>query len=241
MVNYQYKDFYTVQDLLEIVRTLRGPGGCPWDQTQTHESICRDFLEEVYEVMEAIERKDPVSLKEELGDVLLQVAFHTVLESETNGLTLDDVADGVCKKLIYRHPHVFGDVTVSGTQEVLSNWEELKRKEKGQNTGAETMEAVAKTLPALWRAEKVQKKAQKAGYHWPEPDALLNELSAQVERLREAVTQDKDIDEELGALLFTAVALARQKRVDAEVALGEETDRFIRAFRGRESGAQSTT
>ncbi len=237
MVDYQCKSFYTVQDLPEIVRILRGPGGCPWDAEQTHETIQRDFLEEVYEVMEAIERKDPAALKEELGDVLLQVAFHTVLEDETGSLTLDDVADGVCKKLIYRHPHVFGDVTVSGTQEVLSNWEDLKRVEKDQKTGADTLEAVAKTLPALWRAQKVCKKAQKAGHEWPEPEALLNELRAQVEGLRSA----QDMEQALGELLFTAVSFAYGRQVDAEVALSEATDRFISDFRAREAGGQGTT
>lgn len=237
MVDYQCKSFYTVRDLPEIVRILRGPGGCPWDAEQTHETIQRDFLEEVYEVMEAIERKDSAALKEELGDVLLQVAFHTVLEDETSGLTLDDVADGVCKKLIYRHPHVFGNVTVSGTQEVLSNWEDLKRVEKDQKTGADTMEAVAKTLPALWRAQKVHKKAAKAGYGRPEPEALLKQLSTQVEQLRAA----EDMQKALGELLFTAVSFAYGEQVDAEVALREATDRFISDFRAREAGGQGTT
>lgn len=235
MVDYQCKRFYTVRDLPEIVRILRGPGGCPWDREQTHESIQRDFLEEVYEVLEAIERKDPAALKEELGDVLLQVAFHTVLEDETGGLTLDDVADGVCKKLIYRHPHVFGDVTVSGTQEVLSNWEDLKRIEKDQKSGADTMEAVAKTLPALWRAQKVCKKAQKAGHAW-DSEQLLTQLSAQAEGLRTA----EDPQKALGDLLLTASALAHGLQLDAEVALGEATDRFIGEFRTREAGETTT-
>ncbi len=237
MVDYQCKSFYTVQDLPDIVRVLRGPGGCPWDREQTHESIQRDFLEEVYEVLEAIERKDPEALKEELGDVLLQVAFHTVLEDETGGLTLDQVADGVCKKLIYRHPHVFGDVTVSGTQEVLSNWEDLKRVEKAQKTGADTLEAVAKTLPALWRAQKVCKKAQKAGCEWPQSDALLDQLSAQVERLRGG----EDPDKALGELLFTAASVAHSRQLDAEVALSQATDRFISDFRAREADGKTTT
>ena len=237
MVNYQCKNFYTVQDLPDIVRILRGPGGCPWDREQTHESIQRDFLEEVYEVLEAIERKDPDALKEELGDVLLQVAFHTVLEDETGELTLDQVADGVCKKLIYRHPHVFGDVTVSGTQEVLSNWEDLKRAEKDQKTGSDTLEAVAKTLPALWRAQKVCKKAQKAGHEWPPADALLDRLSAQVEQLRSG----EDPDKALGELLFTAASIAHSRQLDAEVALSQATECFISDFRAREADGTTTT
>lgn len=233
MVDYQCKKNYTVRDLPEIVRILRGPNGCPWDQVQTHESIQRDFLEEVYEVMEAIERKDPAALKEELGDVLLQVAFHTVLEDEAGGLTLDDVADGVCRKLIYRHPHVFGEVTVSGTDEVLSNWEELKRAEKDQRSTSDALEAVARTLPALWRAEKVQKKAQKAGYHWPDCTALARQIAAQAEEMPTA-GQDADMEQTLGDLLFAVVNLARQHKVDPEAALNRASDAFIRDYRTQE-------
>lgn len=128
-------------------------------QAQTHQSIRRNFLEEAYEVAEAIDEGDLDHLKEELGDVLLQVVFHSSIEEDAGRFDLDDVADGVCRKLIYRHPHVFGDVSVQSTDEILSNWEELKKKEKGQATQADAVDAVARTLPALWRAEKVQKKA----------------------------------------------------------------------------------
>jgi len=233
VVDYQCKSFYAVQDLIDIVRILRGPGGCPWDQVQTHESIRRDLLEEAYEVVEAINQRDGANLKEELGDVLLQVAFHTVLEDEQGGMTLDDVADGVGQKLIYRHPHVFGDVTVSGTEEVLSNWEDLKRVEKDQKSATDTLEAVARSLPALWRAEKVQKKAQKAGYDWPDPSVLVDELAHRVEELRAA--ESGDMERALGNLLFTAVNLARQQKLDPEVALTTATDAFIRDFRAREA------
>lgn len=230
MVNFQYKDFYDVNDLIQVVHILRGPGGCPWDREQTHESIRRDFQEEVCEVLEAIDRKDPEGLKEELGDVLLQVVFHTVLEQEQNGLTLDEVADGICKKLIYRHPHVFGQVQVSGTQEVLSNWEELKKKEKHQRTGADTMDAVARTLPALWRAEKVQKKAQKAGYAWPDTEAQVQMVHGAAGALDNAPEAELAV----GRLLFEAVQLSRILAVDPEQALNRVTDDFIRAFRVRE-------
>jgi len=222
VVDYQCKKCYTVQDLIDIVRILRGPGGCPWDQVQTHESIRRDLLEEAYELVEAIDRRDPANLKEELGDVLLQVAFHTVLEDEQGGMTLDDVADGVCKKLIYRHPHVFGEVTVSGTDEVLSNWEKLKQAEKDQKTAVDTLEAVARALPALWRAEKVQKKAQKAGFSLPDPAARKAELVRCVQEL-----DGENAQQVLGELLFAAVDLARAIGVDPEQALTLVTDRFI--------------
>ena len=178
MVDFQYKDSYGVKDLEEIVRLLRAPGGCPWDAEQTHQSIRRNFL--AYEAVEAIDEGSPEHLKEELGDVLLQVVFHALMEQEAGRFDLDAVADGICKKLIFRHPHVFGEVSVSGTGEVLSNWEELKRKEKGQATNTDALEAVARSLPALWRAEKVQKKAKKAGFDWPDVSGALDKLSEEL-------------------------------------------------------------
>ena len=220
MVDFQYKDSYGVKDLEEIVRLLRAPGGCPWDAEQTHQSIRRNFLEEAYEAVEAIDEGSPEHLKEELGDVLLQVVFHALMEQEAGRFDLDAVADGICKKLIFRHPHVFGEVSVSGTGEVLSNWEELKRKEKGQATNTDALEAVARSLPALWRAEKVQKKAKKAGFDWPDVSGALDKLS-----------------EELGDLLFSAVNVSRFVKVDTEEALNRATDKFIGRFRKVEEEA----
>ena len=230
MVDFQYKDSYDVRDREEIVRTLRAPGGCPWDAEQTHESIRRNFLEEAYEAVEAIDEKNPDHLKEELGDVLLQVLFHARMEQEAGRFNLDDVADGVCKKLIYRHPHVFGDVSVTGTGEVLTNWEELKRKEKGQATNTDALDAVARSLPALWRAEKVQKKAKKAGFDWPDISGALDKLSEELEELKTAVAQGTNVEEELGDLLFSAVNVSRFLKADPEVALGKATDKFISRF-----------
>ena len=230
MVDFQYKDSYDVRDLEEIVRILRAPGGCPWDAEQTHESIRRNFLEEAYEAVEAIDERSPGHLKEELGDVLLQVLFHARMEQEAGRFNLDDVADGVCKKLIYRHPHVFGDVSVTGTGEVLTNWEELKRKEKGQATNTDALDAVARSLPALWRAEKVQKKAKKAGFDWPDISGALDKLSEELEELKTAVAQGTNVEEELGDLLFSAVNVSRFLKADPEVALGKATDKFISRF-----------
>ena len=230
MVDFQYKDSYDVRDLEEIVRILRAPGGCPWDAEQTHESIRRNFLEEAYEAVEAIDERSPGHLKEELGDVLLQVLFHARMEQEAGRFNLDDVADGVCKKLIYRHPHVFGDVSVTGTGEVLTNWEELKRKEKGQATNTDALSAVARSLPALWRAEKVQKKAKKAGFDWPDISGALDKLSEELEELKTAVAQGTNVEEELGDLLFSAVNVSRFLKADPEVALGKATDKFISRF-----------
>ena len=237
MVDFQYKDSYDVKDLEEIVRILRAPGGCPWDAEQTHQSIRRNFLEEAYEAAEAIDEESPEHLKEELGDVLLQVVFHARMEQEEGRFDLDAVADGVCKKLIYRHPHVFGDVSVSGTGEVLSNWEELKRKEKGQATNTDALESVARSLPALWRAEKVQKKAKKAGFDWPDVSGALDKLSEELEELKTAAAQGTNVAEELGDLLFSAVNVSRFLKVDCEDALNQATDKFIGRFRKVEEQA----
>ena len=214
MVDFTQKAQYTVEDLRRIVALLRAPGGCPWDGAQTHESIRRNFIEEAYEVAEAIDEQSPAHLKEELGDVLLQVVFHASLEEDAGRFDLDDVADGICKKLIFRHPHVFGEVSVSGTGEVLSNWEELKRKEKGQATNTDALEAVARSLPALWRAEKVQKKAKKAGFDWPDVSGALDKLSEELEELKTAVAEGTNVEEELGDLLFSAVNVSRFVKVD---------------------------
>ena len=231
MVDFQYKDSYDVNDLVEIVRILRSPGGCPWDAEQTHESIRRDFLEETYEVAEAIDEGSTEHLKEELGDVLLQVALHTRMEEEQGNFNLNDVADGVCKKLIYRHPHVFGDVSVSGTGEVLTNWEALKRKEKHQATHTDALNSVARSLPALWRAEKVQKKAKKAGFDWPDVSSALDKLSEELTEFKAAVAENSNVEEELGDLLFSAVNAARFVKVDPETALQKATEKFIARFR----------
>ena len=187
--------------------------------------------------MEAIDEGSPEHLKEELGDVLLQVVFHALMEQEAGRFDLDAVADGICKKLIFRHPHVFGEVSVSGTGEVLSNWEELKRKEKGQATNTDALEAVARSLPALWRAEKVQKKAKKAGFDWPDVSGALDKLSEELEELKIAVAEGTNVEEELGDLLFSAVNVSRFVKVDTEEALNGATDKFIGRFRKVEEEA----
>ena len=239
MVDFPYKESYDITDLERIVAILRAPGGCPWDAEQTHESIRRNFLEEAYEAVEAIDEKSPEHLKEELGDVLLQVVLHARMEEEEGNFDLNGVADGICKKLIYRHPHVFGEVEVSGTSEVLSNWEELKRKEKGQSTNTDALSAVARSLPALWRAEKVQKKARKAGFDWPDVSGALDKVSEETEELRQAVAEGSNIEEELGDLLFAAVNVSRFVYADPEEALTRATDKFIDRFRQVEALAKA--
>ena len=228
---------YTFDDLVGIIAKLRSPEGCPWDREQTFESLKKCLADEAQEVFEAVDNKDMENLCEELGDVLLQVVFHALMEQEAGRFDLDAVADGICKKLIFRHPHVFGEVSVSGTGEVLSNWEELKRKEKGQATNTDALEAVARSLPALWRAEKVQKKAKKAGFDWPDVSGALDKLSEELEELKTAVAEGTNVEEELGDLLFSAVNVSRFVKVDTEEALNGATDKFIGRFRKVEEEA----
>ena len=231
MVDLLKQESYDVADLVRIVKILRTPGGCQWDAAQTHASIRRNFLEEAYEVAEAIDEGSVEHLREELGDVLLQVVFHTSIEEDAGHFDLNGVADGVCKKLIYRHPHVFGDVTVRSTGEILSNWEELKKREKGQATQADAVDAVARSLPALWRAEKVQKKAAKAGFDWPDASGALDKVGEELTELRQAMADGTNISEELGDLLFAVVNAARFAKCDPEVSLNAATDKFISRFR----------
>lgn len=231
MINFERKTAYNVEDLRQIVRLLRAPGGCPWDGAQTHESIRRNFIEEAYEVAEAIDEKDPAHLREELGDVLLQVLFHASIEEDAGRFSLDDVADGICKKLIFRHPHVFGTAAADTCEEVLVNWEALKRQEKGQQTTADAMGAVARSLPALWRADKLQSKAAKAGFEFADVSGALDKLDEETRELREAVERGTNFSEELGDVLFAAVKAGRFLNVDPEDALNATCEKFIARFR----------
>lgn len=241
MIDFIKKDSYDIKDLARIVSILRAPGGCPWDGEQTHASLRRGLIEESCEVIEAINEENPEHLKEELGDLLLQVVFHADIEKDAGRFTLDDVADGICKKLIFRHPHVFGEVQVAGTDEVLVNWEELKRQEKHQESYTDTLNAVARTLPGLWRAEKVQNKAKKAGFDWGDCGPAMDKLSEEYLELKKAIEESSNIAEELGDLLFAAVNVSRFVGVDPEEALNGATEKFISRFAkverlARESG-----
>jgi len=232
MIDFVRKNAYGIKDLVDIVAILRMPDGCPWDREQTHASLRRGLLEEAYEVIEAIEEENSAHLQEELGDVLLQVVFHAQIEREAGVFDFDAVCDIICKKLIFRHPHVFGETAVGDTAEVLANWEELKRQEKGQQTVSESMEAVARSLPALWRAEKVQGKAAKVGFDWYEPQGALDKLGEELNELSAAMNggEAAHIEEELGDLLFTAVNLSRKLGIDPEEALSRATDKFQDRF-----------
>ena len=230
MIDFVRKNSYGLKDLENIVSILRSPGGCPWDAEQDHKSLRRALLEESCEVIEAIDEESPSHLQEELGDVLLQVVFHADIERQAGRFDLEAVADGICKKLIFRHPHVFGDVSVHDSEEVLVNWDALKRQEKSQETYTDTLTAVAKSLPALWRAEKVQKKAKKAGFDWPDASGAVDKLSEELAELKEAMAQGTNIQEELGDLLFSVVNVSRFLKADPEEALNAATEKCISRF-----------
>jgi tetrapyrrole methylase family protein/MazG family protein len=216
-------------DLVRVMARLRAPGGCPWDREQTHRSLARHLLEETHEALEAIDADDRDRLREELGDVLLQVIFHAQMAADDGAWDVDDVADGIVRKLIRRHPHVFGEVEVSGADEVLVNWERIKAEERGGAGGAPVVdEDIPPTLPALARAAKVQRRAAGWGFEWRSVDAALEALREEVDELARA--QDpSEAEEEIGDVLFATAAVARKHGVDAESALR----RTITAFAGR--------
>ena len=231
MVNFERKETYSLQDLIEILRILRAPGGCPWDRAQTHLSDRRNFLEEAYEAAEAFDRDDPALMCEELGDMLMQVLFNIHIEEDAGRFTTDDVTDHICKKLIFRHPHVFGTAAADTSEEVLVNWEALKRQEKGQQTTADAMDAVARSLPALWRADKLQSKAAKAGFEFADVSGALDKLDEETRELREAAERGTNFFEEFGDVLFAAVKVGRFLNVDPEDALNATCEKFIARFR----------
>lgn len=217
-------------DLIRVMARLRGPDGCPWDAEQTHASLARHLLEETYETLEAIEAGDPARLRDELGDVLLQVVFHAEIARATDGgFDVDDVAEGIVRKLIRRHPHVFGEVSVSGSDEVLANWEKIKEAEKGR---APVDEDIPAALPALARASKVQRRASGLGFAYRTADAALAQLREEVGELEAAslAGEPDAIAAEVGDVLFAAVAIARTAGVDAEEALRRTTARFSERF-----------
>ena len=239
MVDFERKEKYNFNDLLRIMEILRAPDGCMWDREQDHQSIRRNFIEETYEVCEAIDEQDTEHLKEELGDVLLQVVFHAQMEKEKGVFDIGDVADGICKKLIYRHPHIFGSVEVGSSEEILRNWDELKRKEKHQKTETSALEGVAKSLPGLIRAEKLQKKAAKVGFDWENAQGALGKVEEELDEVKRAMSGDGDREEEIGDLLFAAVNVARHLKVDPERAMEKTCNKFIRRFADMERQAEA--
>ncbi len=236
MVEFEQKPQYGIADLQEIVRLLRSPGGCPWDKEQTHTSIRNDFLEEAYEAVEAIDLLDMPLMREELGDVLLQVVFHCCLAEEESHFDFAAVCDEICKKLIVRHPHVFGDVKAEDTDTVLKNWDAIKKETKGQETYADTLHSVAKSLPALARAQKVGKRAARAGMDFDDAAAAFDCVRAERAELQAAIVEGDKVmmEEELGDLLFSCVNTARHLGIDAEQALTKATAKFIDRFAATE-------
>ncbi len=225
MSEFKFKENYNIDDLVEIVKILRSENGCPWDKEQDHHSIRKDFLEETYEVLEAIDTDNTELLREELGDVLLQVVFHSQIETEINSFTFNDVADEVCKKLITRHPHVFGDVKVDDSEQVLKNWDNIKKKTKDQETYMDTLNGVSKILPALMRSYKVAQRAERTGLSVIKVsplDILLNDKTQNI---------DKEIySRVIGNTLLSFVNFARKVGVDPEEALQKATDNYIEEF-----------
>jgi tetrapyrrole methylase family protein/MazG family protein len=225
---------YTFEDLLDIVRKLRGEGGCPWDMEQTHESIKHNIIEEGYELVEALEECDFPKMADESGDLLLQVVFHAQIGAENSEYNIDDVISAVCKKLIHGHPHVFGDVSVKDSEEVLSNWNKIKRDDRGQKTIAQDMQGVSKFLPSLMRAQKIQGKAEKSGYIFNEPPVAVESIANITGIL--SSNEDKEIAEKyVGKMLFELVSVAKAHGVDAETALSRHINSFISEFEKYES------
>ena len=224
------KNAYDANDLAKIVEILRAPGGCPWDREQTHESIRTDLIEDTYEVIEAIDKKDPALLREELGDVLLQVAMHAEMEREEGRCTFDDIANDICQKMIHRHPHVFGDVKAETSAEVLSNWEVIKSEEKKRESVTDKLTAIPRQFPALMRAQKVGKKASMMDF--PDAESVAKKVEEELAEVRSAMLagDEEQTFEEMGDLLLTVVSLSRKLHVNAELALTAATDKFIARF-----------
>lgn len=232
MIDFTYKKKYNIKDLKRIMQILRSKQGCPWDKQQTHHSIRNNLLEETYEVLEAIDENNQSLLKEELGDVLLQVIFHAQIESEKNTFDFDDVCDGIVKKLIRRHPHLFGDVIVDTTSEVLENWEEIKKIEKGITSETQSLNLVPKTLPSLMRCNKIQQRAVKAVTTSPDIQWFFEDMIQKINKMKDSVKQNESSITllELGNLFFSMTAIARLIDKNPEQALEQSCENFIQNF-----------
>jgi nucleoside triphosphate diphosphatase len=242
-----------LQEAVEIMARLRGPDGCPWDREQTFDSIKRHTLEETYEVFDAIERRAWPDLKDELGDLLLQVLFYAQMASEAGYFNLQDVASNLNAKLIRRHPHIFGDVVASDSADVLRNWEQIKQSEKkasatpqsSSSQSSSMLDDVPRTMPAIMEASKLGSRAAKVGFDWPNSDGLFDKLQEEIGELKAELTPSSEgqsqtaVQDEFGDLLFTAVNLARHLKVDPETALRAANAKFRRRFAAMESAAGS--
>ncbi len=220
--------------LMDVVRTLRGPGGCPWDQAQDHKSMRRELVEEVYELLEAIDDGDVKGIREELGDVLFQVVFHARLAEEVGAFTMQDVITDVSRKLIHRHPHVYGTVTVGSAEELLKNWDALKAEEKKERKSA--LDGIARDLPSLMRAYKLSERSSRKGFDWPDADRAYEKVKEEEAELAEAIlSQNKDhMEEELGDLFFALSVYARKLGLEPETALHRANVKYEKRFRKME-------
>ena len=224
-----------LERLIDIIATLRGENGCKWDREQTHKSLKPNMLEEAYEAVDAIESGKVSSIKEELGDVLLQVVLHAQIAKDKNEFDIEDVAKGIADKLVHRHPHVFGNVKVESTQEILDNWDKIKKEEKPERTSA--MDGITKGQSALISALKISKKAVKKGFEWPNLVALYDCVTSEFQEFVSAQSQQEK-EEEFGDILFALVNLARWKKIDPEQALLIANNKFIKRFKKMEELAE---
>lgn len=230
---------YTLESLTAIMEKLRSDQGCPWDREQTHQSLTRYLIEEAYEVIDAIEQQDPQALAEELGDVLLQIVFHAQIASENGQFTMDDVLKAVCEKMIRRHPHVFADTEINSVEDVLSNWEAIKKREKANQDRKSLLDGIPKHLPALLRAEKIQSKAAKVGFDWNDISGTIAKLEEEIEEFKQAVAAANhgDMEAEIGDLFFSLVNVCRFLNINPERTLNLTTNKFIRRFQYMEKQA----
>lgn len=228
------KKYKNLEELIDVVAKLRAPDGCPWDREQTHISLRPNMLEEAYEAVDAIDENDMAHLREELGDVLLQVLLHSQIASESNEFTLDDVAKELKEKLIHRHPHVFGTAKINNADDVLKTWDKLKSEEKTERKSA--MDGLSRSQAALISAQKISKRAVKTGFEWPNEESLYDCVMSEIEEFKEAeIEKDKNhMEEEMGDILFAIVNLARWNKIDAEQALLKANKKFEKRFRKME-------
>jgi len=234
-VGLQKRQRYCFEDLVEILSILRSPGGCPWDREQTHETLRKYLIEEAYETIGAIDSGDPDAIADELGDVLLQIVFHADIAKSHMDFTISDVTTAICRKMIYRHAHIFGDDHCETADDVTANWERLKKKEKGLTTQASVLADVSKGLPALMHAAKVQKKAALVGFDWDDALSALPKVSEEAEEVRAELDAQRDPTEELGDLLFSCVNVTRLCGLEPEQVLRAATEKFIRRFTAMEN------
>ena len=227
-------NYKNLEELIEVIKKLRAPDGCPWDREQTHSSLKPNMLEEAYEAVDAIDENSMPHLKEELGDVLLQVLLHSQIASENGNFNIDDVAKELKEKLIHRHPHVFGDISVKNSDEVKKNWDILKAEEKTERKSA--MDGLSKSMSALMSAQKISKRAVKTGFEWPNEESLYECIKSEFDEFKQAkIGKDKtNMEEELGDILFAVVNLARWNKIDAEQALLKSNKKFEMRFRKME-------